>query len=116
MIATSATRGVCGCRRLEGQENVMDQLERFISDLIHLLLRMGESFLRGLEAIEIALRDELTIMGVSPPIQTVLLVLSAIALILITVRLFGGLIRFVIVVIVVLLALNLLLPAMLHAQ
>lgn len=94
----------------------MDQLERFISDLIHLLLRMGESFLRGLEAVEIALRDELTIMGVSPPIQTVLLVLSAIALILITVRLFGGLIRFVIVVIVVLLALNLLLPAMLHAQ
>jgi hypothetical protein len=104
------------CRTTRKQEYAMNDLERFISDLSRLLLRIGESFVAGLEAVEIALRDQLTIMGVSPPVQTVLLVLAAVALILITVRLFGGLIRFAIVVVLILLALNLLLPAFLHTQ
>jgi hypothetical protein len=92
----------------------LDELARFISDLIHLLVRIGASLVAGLEAVELSLRDQLTIMGVSPPVQTVVLVLTAVVLILLAVRLFGGLIRFAVVVILVLLALNLLLPVMLH--
>jgi hypothetical protein len=92
----------------------MDDLARVVGDIIRLLLRAGESFVSGLEAVEISFRDQMTIMGVSPPVQTVLMVLAAIALILLSVRLFGGLIRFAVILILALLAINLLLPSMLH--
>jgi hypothetical protein len=92
----------------------LDAFAGFISDLIHLLIRIGASLAAGLEAVEISLRDQLTIMGVSPPVQTVILVLTAVVLILLAVRLFGGLIRFAVIVILLLLALDLILPAVMH--
>jgi hypothetical protein len=92
----------------------MNDLSRLVGDITRLLLRAGEAFVSWLEAVEISFRDQMTIMGVSPPVQTVLMVLAAIALIVLSVRLFGGLIRFAVILILALLAINLLLPSILH--
>ena len=91
----------------------MSDLTRVVGDIVRLLLKAGGSFVSGLEAVEISLRDELTVIGVSPPVQTVLMVLAAIGLITISVQLFGGLIRFAVILVLALLAINLILPSLL---
>ncbi len=73
-------------------------------------VQLGDLVLAGLVALELWLRDGLTQLDVPRPIQTVLLVAMAALLIVAALRLFGGLIRVAVIVVLVLIAIHVLLP------
>jgi hypothetical protein len=92
----------------------MDNLTHMIDRLIQLLVELGRQVVQAIGAIELWLRAQLTQYGVAPMVQTILLVVLAAVLILISARLLSGLIRAVIIVVLVLLALHFVLPALQH--
>jgi hypothetical protein len=83
---------------------------QFLETALHLLVQLGDLVLAGLVALELWLRDGLTQLDVPRPIQTVLLVAMAALLIVAALRLFGGLIRVAVIVVLVLIAIHVLLP------
>jgi hypothetical protein len=94
------------------QEIEMGDLTRIVNDIVRLLVRLGGSILAAVQAIEMSLRGQLSAAGVPPTIQTLILVAAAIGLMLLAVRIFGGLLRFFIIVVLILLAMKVLFPAM----
>jgi hypothetical protein len=57
------------------------------------------------------LREQLTALGLAPQLQTLVLVVIAILLVLGAFRLFGGLIRVAVIIVLLLIAIHALLPA-----
>ncbi len=88
----------------------MAAFNQFLETALHLLVQLGDLVLAGLVALELWLRDGLTQLDVPRPIQTVLLVAMAALLIVAALRLFGGLIRVAVIVVLVLIAIHVLLP------
>ncbi len=92
----------------------MDQINRVITGLLNALESLFRLVLAGFGEAEAWLRAQLTLLGVPRQLGTVILVAAALALALIVWRAFGGLIRALLVLFLVLLLLHLLMPA-LHA-
>ena len=92
----------------------MAAFTQFLQTLLQLLAHLGDLVLAGIVAIEVWLRAQLTQAGVPPPIQTALLIALAVLLILAALRLFGGLIRVAVILILLLIAIHVLLPVIQH--
>ncbi len=88
----------------------MDSLNHAVEVLLHLVIQAGNLIVAGIIAIELWMRAQLATLGLPPDIQTVLLVALAVLLIVAALRLFGGLIRVAVVLVVVLIAIHVLLP------
>lgn len=90
----------------------MDGLRRVVTSLLQVLLRLGDLIVAGIVTIELWLRDELTQLGISRTPQTVILLALAAVLIVSALRLFGGLIRVAVVLVLVLIGIHILMPLM----
>jgi hypothetical protein len=88
----------------------MEQVDQAITKRLALIRSLVNLVLGGLAAIEVWLRGQLTGLGVASPIQTIILIAVAVLLIAATLRLFGGVLRAVVVIFLVLLALHALIP------
>ncbi len=88
----------------------MERVDQAISKLLALIRSLVDLVLSGLAAIEMWLRGQLAGLGVAPSIQTIILIAVAVVLIAVTLRLFGGVLRAVVVTFLVLLALHTLIP------
>ena len=92
----------------------MDGFSRAIETLLQLLIQLGNLILAGIVAIEVWLRAQLTLLGLPQPIQTVLMIALALLLIVAALRVFGGLIRVGVVLVLILVVIHVLLPVMQH--
>jgi hypothetical protein len=90
----------------------MDSFERFINNLLELLIALGGVILQVLVAIEIWLRGQLTVLGINPAIQTLIMIAVAVALIVGSLRFFGGLLRIGLVLVLLLIAIHIAMPAL----
>lgn len=90
----------------------MDSFRRTIDSILALLLQIGDLIVAGIVAIELWLREQLGQFGLPPNVQTAILVALAALLILASLRLFGGLIRVALIVVLLLIALQFVMPAM----
>ncbi len=88
----------------------MDQVDQAINALLRLFRAAGDALLAGLAAVEVWLRVQLSHLGVERSIQPVILTAVAILLLVAILRLFGGAIRVLLVVLLILLALHVVLP------
>lgn len=88
----------------------MDSFKHVINALLQLLIQLGDVIVGWIVIIENALRGQLMQLGVAPPLQTVILLAFAIVLILGALKLFGGLIRVAVVLVLILIALHVLMP------
>ncbi|MEA2745168.1 MAG: hypothetical protein QOG25_3539 [Acetobacteraceae bacterium] len=95
------------------EENV-DTVARVTDALLQLLIQMGNLILAAIVAVELWLRAQFMLLGVSPAIQTVLLVAIAVLLIVAALRLFGGLIRVAVVLVLLLIVIHVVLPIIQH--
>ena len=93
----------------------MDGFSRAIETLLQLLIQLGNLILAGIVAIEVWLRAQLTLLGLPQPIQTVLMIALALLLIVAALRVFGGLIRVGVVLVLILVVIHVLLPVMQHS-
>jgi hypothetical protein len=89
---------------------MMGRVDQAITNLLALIRELVDLVLSGLAAIEVWVRHELAGLGVAPPIQTIILIAIAVVLIAVTLRLFGGVLRAVVAIFLVLLALHVLIP------
>jgi hypothetical protein len=81
-----------------------------IDTLLQVFRQLGDAIVGLLTALELWLRGQLQQLGVPHTIQTVILLAVAVVLVLGTLRLFGGLIRVVVVLILLLIAIHIILP------
>ena len=88
----------------------MHQVDNAINSLLLLFRSATNAVLAGLAAVEQWLRVQLTGLGIAPTIQTVIMLAVAVLLILLVLRVFGGVIRVLLVVFLILLALHVVLP------
>ncbi len=88
----------------------MGNLQSAINTLLQLLKQFGLAVAAILTSLELWLRGQLQHLGVAPVIQTVVLLAVAAILVLGALRLFGGLIRIAIVLILLLVAIHIVLP------
>ena len=88
----------------------MDRVDQAITKLLALIKSLVDLVLGALAAIEVWLRGQLAGLGVAPRIQTIILIAVAVVLIAVTLRLFGGVLRAVVVIFLALLALHALMP------
>ena len=93
----------------------MDGFSRAIETLLQLLIQLGNLILAGIVAIEVWLRAQLTLLGLPQSIQTVLMIALALLLIVAALRVFGGLIRVGVVLVLILVVIHVLLPVMQHS-
>jgi hypothetical protein len=88
----------------------MQAVERTVDALLA-LFRTGADWVLGvLAAIEQWLRGQLAAIGAPPGIQTAIMLVVALLLVLAALRVFGGLIRVLVVAFLILLALHAVLP------
>jgi len=92
----------------------MDDVNRVLNSLLQLVIGLGDLIVGGILAIENWLRTQLATMGLAPQVQTAILVVLAVLLIIAALRLFGGLIRIAIVLILALIAIHILMPVLQH--
>jgi hypothetical protein len=85
-------------------------LTQLLESILGLITLLGGLVLQALVAVETWLRSQLTMLGAPPPVQTAILVAVALILILAAFRLFGGLIRIAVIIVVVLIAIHALMP------
>jgi hypothetical protein len=85
-------------------------LEHAINTLLDLLKQFGLAIAALLAALELWLRGELQHLGVPHTLQTVILLGVAAILVLGSLRLFGGLVRVAVVLILVLIAIHIVMP------
>jgi hypothetical protein len=90
----------------------MNEVRQVLNSLLELIIRLGDLIVGAIIAIELWLRSQLGILGVPPLIQTVLLIACAALLILAALRLFGGLARIAVILILALIAIHILMPAL----
>jgi hypothetical protein len=81
-----------------------------IDSLLQLLIQLGNIVVGWIVIIEDALRTQLTHLGVVPQLQTIILLAVAVILILGALKLFGGLIRVAVVLVLLLIAIHILMP------
>jgi hypothetical protein len=96
------------------QENSVDSFTHVINSLLQLVIQLGNIIVGGIVTIELWLRDQLTHFGLPSSIQTAILVALAALLIIASLRLFGGLIRVAVVLVLILIAVHILLPVLQH--
>jgi hypothetical protein len=92
----------------------VDNFTRIINSLLQFLIRLGDLIVGVIVTIELWLRAQLMQLGVAPPVQTAILIALAVVLILGSLRLFGGLIRVAVVLILILIAIHILMPVLQH--
>lgn len=92
----------------------MDNFRHVVNSLLQLVLGLGDLIVAGIMAIELWLRAQLSQLGISQPIQTVILLAVAVVLIVAALRLFGGLIRVALVLVLILIAIHVVMP-LVHA-
>jgi hypothetical protein len=90
----------------------VENLQTAIASLLQILKQLGVALASILTELEVLLRNELQHLGVPPNLQTVILIAVAVLLILGALRLFGGVIRIAIVLILLLVAIHIVLPVM----
>ncbi|WP_428491369.1 hypothetical protein [Rhodopila sp.] len=92
----------------------MNSVSNFVHSLLDLLVSLGNIVVAALVTVEVWLRAQLTQLGLPPPIQTAILVAVAVLLIIGALRLFGGLIRVAVVLVLILIAIHIALPVLQH--
>ena len=92
----------------------MDNLQHVLTTLLRISIELGHILLDALITIEEWAHDRLGQFGLSANVQTVIMTGVALVLILAALRLFGGLIRFIVVVVLLLIAVHILLPVLPH--
>lgn len=92
----------------------MTSFADIVNDLLGFLIELGDIIVAAIVAIELWLRDQLGQLGVSQPIQTVILVALAVFLIFGSLRIFGGLIRVAAVLVLLLIAIHIMMPVFRH--
>ncbi len=92
------------------QEKMLDTFTSALETLLQLIMKFGDLIVAAIVAVELWLRAQLTVLGVPPAFQTVLLLALAIVLILAALRLFGGLIRVAVILILLLIGIHALMP------
>ncbi len=92
----------------------MESFTQLINRLLRIVITVGNIVLAGIVAIELWMRGQLAQLGVPKTLQTVLLATVAILLIVASLRIFGGLIRVALVLILVLIALHILAPLVVY--
>lgn len=90
----------------------MAGFEHAINRLLQLLIQAGNLIVSALVTIEVWLRGQLAQLGLGPAAQTAIMVVVAALLILGTLRLFGGLIRVAVVLILILISIHIMLPVL----
>lgn len=92
----------------------MDSFEHVINSLLQFLIRLGDVIVGGIVTLELWMRGQLSQFGLTPQVQTVIMVALAAVLILGSLRLFGGLIRVAVVLVLILIALHIVMPVLQH--
>jgi hypothetical protein len=92
----------------------MDSFTHVINSLLQLLVQLGNLIIGGLVAVELWVRVQLATLGLPPAGQTIIMLAFAALLILGALRLFGGLIRAVVLLVLILIAIHILLPVLPH--
>ena len=92
----------------------MDAFTHAVNSLLQLLVQVGGMIMAGLIAIELWLRGQLAQFGLQPQVQTVIMLAFAALLIVASLRLFGGLIRAVVILVLLLVAIHIVLPVLPH--
>jgi hypothetical protein len=85
-------------------------LTHVLESILGLITLLGGLALQALVAVETWLRTQLGLLGAPPPVQTAILIAVALILLLAAFRLFGGLIRVAVIIVVVLIAIHALMP------
>jgi hypothetical protein len=85
-------------------------LQDAIDALLQVFRQLANAVAALLTALELWLRGELQRLGVPPTLQTLILLAVAVVLVLGTLRLLGGLVRVVVILILLLLAIHILMP------
>ena len=88
----------------------MANLQHAVDTLLKLIMQFGFAVAALLGGFEIWLRGQLQHMGVPHTLQTVVLIVVAVVLVLGSLRLFGGLIRVVVVLILLAMAIHVMMP------
>jgi hypothetical protein len=96
------------------RESTVDSFTHAINSLLDLVIEFGNLIVGGLITFELWVRDQLAQLGLSPPVETVVMVALAALLIVVSLRLFGGLIRVAVVLLLILIAAHILLPILPH--
>ncbi|MDR3529095.1 MAG: hypothetical protein P4L90_00860 [Rhodopila sp.] len=92
----------------------MDGFADVIDRLLQFLIHVGNVIVATVAAVELWLRAQLTDLNVPPDIQTPLLLALTALLILVSLRLLGGLIKVVVILVLILIAIHIAQPAFLH--
>ncbi len=90
----------------------MEKVNDILTRLLAIIVGVINLILAGLAAVETWCHGQLTLMGVGPQLQSVILVALAVILFLAALRLFDGLLRLFLVVVLALIALHIVMPAM----
>jgi hypothetical protein len=88
----------------------LDNLTHMIEGLLRFILYLGGIIVSAIVAIEYWLRDQLTQMHVPREAQSILLLLLAVALVAGALRLFGGIIRLALLLVLLLIAVDIVVP------
>lgn len=92
----------------------MDSFAHVINTLLQLLVRLGDIIIGGIVTLELWMRDQLAQFGLTPQVQTAIMLAIAVVLILLAFKLFGGLIRVAVVLVLILIALHIVMPVLQH--
>jgi hypothetical protein len=92
----------------------MDSFDHALNAFVQLLVQIGDMLVAAVVAAELWLRGQLATLGVAPPLQSAIMIGLAIVLILSAFRLFGGLIRMVVVLVLVLVVVHIVMPLVPH--
>lgn len=92
----------------------MDDFKRTIDTILALLLQIVNLIVAGIVAMEMWLREQLGQFGLASGVQTLILVTLAVLLIVASLKLFGGLIRIALILVFLVIALHILMPALQH--
>lgn len=90
----------------------MDSSKQFINSLLHIVIQLGNVLMGVIIAAEVWLRGALAKEGLPPEVQTAVMLLAAVLLIGGAVRMFGGLIRIAVMLILLLIAAHIILPVL----
>ncbi len=88
----------------------METVNRVLESLLGLLTLLGGLILQAIVAVETWVRGLLGSLGVPQQIQTAVLIAVAVVLVLAVFRLFGGLMRVAVVIILLLVVIHVLVP------
>jgi hypothetical protein len=92
------------------EETEVDNFNHLLNQFLQLILLVGNVLVTGIIAVQTWLRGALASFGVPEQVQSVVLVVVAVLLVLTCLRLFGGLIRLAILLLLVLVAVHFVAP------